>query len=82
MSIVNKQVQLVIANTAENLEKLEPQKMFDRFYRGDDARTQKSGGYGIGLSAAKAIVEALKGSISVQIKDMKKIFFVIKLPLE
>ena len=82
LSIVNKQVQLVIANTAENLEKLEPQKMFDRFYRGDDARTQKSGGYGIGLSAAKAIVEALKGSISVQIKDMKKIFFVIKLPLE
>ena len=82
LSIVNKQVQLVIANTAENLEKLEPQKMFDRFYRGDDARTQKSGGYGIGLSAAKAIVDALKGSISVQIKDMKKIFFVIKLPLE
>lgn len=82
LSIVNKQVQLVIANTAENLEKSEPQKMFDRFYRGDDARTQKSGGYGIGLSAAKAIVEALKGSISVQIKDMKKIFFVIKLPLE
>lgn len=40
-------------------------RLFDRFYRGDPARTQKNGGYGIGLSAAKAIVQAWKGSIDV-----------------
>ena len=82
LSIVNKHVNFVVANTAENLENLELDKLFDRFYRGDDARTQKSGGYGIGLSAAKTIVDALKGTITVQKQNENKIIFVIKLPLE
>lgn len=43
----------------ENLERL-----FDRFYRGDTARTQSSGGYGIGLSAARAIAQAHGGTIT------------------
>ena len=38
--------------------------LFDRFYRGDVARTQKNGGYGIGLSMAQAIVAAHKGTIT------------------
>ena len=61
---------------------LELDKLFDRFYRGDDARTQKSGGYGIGLSVAKTIVDALKGTITVQKQNENKIIFVITLPLE
>ena len=40
-----------------------PEKWFDRFYREDSARTQKSGGYGIGLSVARAVAEAHRGSI-------------------
>ena len=40
-----------------------PEKLFDRFYRGDSARTQKGGGYGIGLSAARSIAEIHGGSI-------------------
>ena len=82
LSQVNKQVNFVVANTAENLDKLELDKIFDRFYRGDDARTQKSGGYGIGLSAAMAIVQSLKGVILVQRQNTNKIVFVVKLPLE
>lgn len=82
LSQSGKQVNLVVANDAENLEKLQLNKIFDRFYRGDDARTQKSGGYGIGLSAAKAIVQSLQGNISVQTKDLKKLVFVVKWPLE
>lgn len=82
LSQSNKQVNFVVANTADNLEKLELDKIFDRFYRADDARTQKSGGYGIGLSAAKAIVQSLKGAITVQKQNDNKIVFVVKLPLE
>lgn len=40
------------------------EKLFDRFYRGDAARTQSSGGYGIGLSAARAIAQAHGGTIT------------------
>ena len=39
--------------------------MFDRFYRSDPARSS-SGGFGIGLSVATAIVDAHKGKISAQ----------------
>ena len=77
-----KQVIFCISNTAENLGTLQPEKIFDRFYRGDDARTQKSGGSGIGLSAAHAIVQALKGAISVRIENNERIHFMVKLPIE
>ena len=42
------------------------ERLFDRFYRGDPARTQKSGGYGIGLSAARAVAEAHGGTVTAR----------------
>ena len=36
----------------------DPEKLFDRFFRVDEARSRETGGYGIGLSAARAIAEA------------------------
>lgn len=79
---VNKQIVLEISNTAENLRQLQLDKIFDRFYRGDDARTQKSGGYGIGLSAALAIVQAQKGMITAHTENFEQIVFTVKLPIE
>ena len=59
-----KNITLSIANTCEPID--HPEKLFDRFYRGDSARTQKNGGYGIGLSVAQAIAERHKGSITAE----------------
>lgn len=78
----NKILVFVISNTADNLRQLQLDKIFDRFYRGDDARTQKSGGSGIGLSSALAIVQAQKGQITAQTQDYEKIIFTVKLPIE
>lgn len=77
----NKQVVFAISNTAENLQNLQLDKIFDRFYRGDVARTQKNGGYGIGLSSALAIVQSLKGLITVQTENFEIIIFTVKLPI-
>lgn len=44
----------------------DPNRLFERFYRADQARTRKKGGYGIGLSAARAIAEANRGSIRAE----------------
>lgn len=59
-----KSIMLSIANTCEPIDR--PEKLFDRFYRGDSARTQKNGGYGIGLSVAQAIAELHKGTITAE----------------
>lgn len=63
LSTENGKVMFEVKNTCDALPDASPEKLFERFYRGDDARTQKSGGYGIGLSVAKAIVDSHKGTI-------------------
>lgn len=40
--------------------------IFERFYRGDPSRTRTTGGFGLGLSVAKALVEAYGGNITAE----------------
>ena len=66
-------------NTCDGIEKEKLPHLFDRFYRADPARARETGGYGIGLSIAKAIVERHKGKISATTADEKSILFHIVL---
>ena len=54
---------LMVYNSGDSLEADECKKIFDRFYRSDDARDRKNGGYGLGLSIAGAIVSHMKAEI-------------------
>ena len=54
--------------------------LFDRFYRGDHARTTATGGWGLGLAIAKSIVDLHQGPIHAECEDTE-IRFVVKLPL-
>jgi hypothetical protein len=75
-----KKTVLQIENVCAALPRCEPEKLFDRFYRADDARTQSSGGYGIGLSAAKAIAQLYHGAIYAHYEEPDKIVFTVELP--
>ena len=74
----NRHIVLTVENTYAAVGELELNRLFDRFYRADKARTFK-GGYGIGLSMAKAIVEKHKGEIVAYKKDATHIGFRVTL---
>ena len=52
-----------VCNESEPISKEHLSRLFERFYRADASRNSETGGYGIGLSIAKAIVTAHKGKI-------------------
>ncbi len=54
--------------------------IFERFYRADKSRNRMTGGSGIGLTIAKAIVEAHKGKIDVLSKLNEGTEFIVSLP--
>lgn len=76
--VKHRHIVLAVENTYAAVDRLELDRLFDRFYRADKARTY-TGGYGIGLSIAKAIVEKHKGSICAYKKEHQWIGFKVVL---
>jgi two-component system phosphate regulon sensor histidine kinase PhoR len=60
---------LVVFSVADNgigIPQAEQRKIFERFYRVDDARSREVGGTGLGLSITRHLVEAHGGRVEVQ----------------
>ena len=65
---------LHVTNVGEIIKEEDREKIFERFYRVDKSRSREQGGYGLGLSIAKSIVDKHKGKIKVESKDNKTTF--------
>ena len=79
----NKNLVLTVSNTTDSVITAENlNHIFDRFYRTDPSRNSETGGHGIGLSVAKAIVTAHGGKISASTKAENSFQITAVLPVQ
>ena len=78
---IKEEVYLEIIDNGVGMTKEEAKKVFEPFVRNDKARNSKTGGSGLGLAIVKQIVEAHKGSITLEAEVQRGCHFIIKLPM-
>lgn len=64
----NKLITFSVYNSGSAIKEENVDKLFERFYRGDNSRSRDSGGSGLGLAIAKSICDANKWKINAQCK--------------
>jgi len=74
-------VVLEVADHGPGLTPHQAEHVFERFYRGDQARTRKSGGSGLGLAIVAALVAAHGGTVWVESPPGEGAIFRIAIPL-
>ncbi len=75
-------IQIVIKDNGPGIPEEDLPYIFERFYRADKSRNRLTGGSGIGLTIAKAIITAHKGTIEVHSVSGLGAEFIVSLPRE
>jgi len=73
-------IRFEVSNTCDVMPTGNLNRLFDRFYRADTSRNRETGGYGIGLSVAKAIAISHGGNIEAKKDGDSIIRFVVTIP--
>lgn len=81
LSVESKQAKLTVTDTGIGISMQYQQRIFERFYRVDKARSRELGGTGLGLSIVRNIAEQHGGSISVVSRPGSGSTFTLLLPL-
>jgi len=79
---MGKSARLRISDSGPGIPAADLPRIFDRFYRSDASRARLSGGMGLGLAIAKAIVDAHHGSIVASSIAGRGATFTLDLPLD
>ena len=77
----DREVEVRVADGGPGISPVEIPHLFERFYRGDQARSRGQGGSGLGLAISKQLVEAHGGRIWAENDPSGGAIFVIRLPL-
>ncbi|WP_010098133.1 HAMP domain-containing sensor histidine kinase [Ornithinibacillus scapharcae] len=78
---VDEQVAISVADHGAGIPDEEQDRVFERFYRMDKARSRNTGGTGLGLAIAKTIVNIHGGTITVESKLGEGSTFTVRLPI-
>ncbi len=70
-----------VSDTGEGIPTRDRDRVFERFYRVDSARSRDTGGTGLGLSIVKHVAESHGGSVEVDSELGVGSTFVVRLPL-
>jgi signal transduction histidine kinase len=73
-------VYVAVSDTGVGIAPEDLPRVFDRFYRTDESRTRDSGGFGLGLSIARELVDAMGGTIGVSSQVGIGTTFRVRLP--
>lgn len=76
-----KNIFLTVSNSVDEIQKESIPHFFDRFYRADSSRNSETGGHGIGLSIARAVVRAHDGKIAAYTPDGKSLRITATFPV-
>lgn len=71
-----------VVDQGPGMEEDTARRAFDRFYRGDPARSRHTGGSGLGLAIARSVVEAHGGGISLRTAPGRGCCVEIRLPAD
>ncbi len=81
LSRQGEEVELRVSDSGPGIAAEDLPHLFERFYRGDRARSRSAGGSGLGLAIAKQWVEAHGGRIWAENRETGGARFVVRLPL-
>jgi signal transduction histidine kinase len=69
-----------VADDGVGIPSEDAERIFEPFFRVDRSRSKESGGYGLGLSICKRVMEAHRGSIALERGDGRGSTFVLTFP--
>ncbi|MDQ1131072.1 cell wall metabolism sensor histidine kinase WalK [Microbacterium sp. SORGH_AS_0888] len=78
---VHNAVEIAVTDRGIGISEEEQQRVFERFYRSDQARSRRTGGTGLGLSIVKHAVQRHGGEVRVWSRPGRGSTFTIQLPM-